>query len=232
MANDSSMRFNKDLVELGQRIDHGVSLRNRLDSDRGNAKYTDLQIVCSLRVFNVHRVVIGTASEYFEAMIGGCFKEAGTGVIDLTHVPVQHIELLLNYIYCGGYDRQHPITTHIAMYTLADEYRIPNFKAKIAECVKELLEANTDDVCDMIILAVDLLWHKPAPEDTEIRRPVMEAAVKHKTELMRKVAFRILAHKGGDFAVKLLDGGYLIPWGGDYEVVKENLEDEGLMEQV
>ena len=153
-------------------------------------------------------------------------------MIDLTHVPIQHVELLLNYIYCGEYDRHHPIATHIAMYTLADEYRIPDFKAKIAERVKELLIANTPDVCSMTIQAVNLLWHQPAPDDIQIRRPVMEAAVRCKKDLLGMVAFRRLVYKGGDFALKLLDGGYPIPWGGDHEVVKEDLEDKDLMEQV
>ena len=116
------------------------------------------------------------------------------------------------------------------MYLLADEYRMQSLKAKIIGRVNELLQTAREDVFGIIIEAVRLLWHNPAPEDIRLRQPVMDAAVIYQDDLMKIQAFRKLVFKGGDFVVKLLDGGYPIPWGGDNEPVEENLEEEDSME--
>ena len=46
--------------------------------DRAVADYTDFKIVCKERTFDVHRVVLGTASEYFDKMFGSSFKVSET----------------------------------------------------------------------------------------------------------------------------------------------------------
>ena len=129
-------------------------------------------------------------------------------------MPSAHMEILLDYLYRGTYDRGHSIVTHVAMYVLADKYIIPNFKSRVIDRVKELTSFEFPKLLENIVELAVLLWESDVPADKNLRRPVMEAAVKHKDGLLKIQDFKDLLWRCGDFVVTFSDGGYVPKWGG------------------
>jgi hypothetical protein len=64
-------------------------------------KYTDVNIVCQNRVFKCHRLVLAAASEYFDKMFYGNFKESHLKEIQLHEVDSETFENVLRYAYKG-----------------------------------------------------------------------------------------------------------------------------------
>ncbi|MCJ1433261.1 hypothetical protein MMC27_002620 [Xylographa pallens] len=194
-------------------VGHALSIMRRLDRDRAVTAYTDFKIVCEEKTFDVHRVVLGTASEYFDKMLGSSFKEANTGMVMLDEVRAGHMEIILNYIYRNQYDSQS-VGTHVAIYVLADRFRIDSLMAAVIIKLDELMSSEDAHLLENIIEAVDLLWYDSVPAHKGLRRPVLAAAVKHKDKLLEMKAFENLLMRGGEFVPRYIKGEYGPRWGG------------------
>ncbi|KAK4550799.1 hypothetical protein LTR36_000379 [Oleoguttula mirabilis] len=68
-------------------------------------KYSDLEIRCEGRSYNVHRAIVCSSSEVIARMCNGEFKETDTGVLDLesTGFDALTLERMLQYLYMGHY---------------------------------------------------------------------------------------------------------------------------------
>ncbi|KAF2770711.1 hypothetical protein EJ03DRAFT_373569 [Teratosphaeria nubilosa] len=65
--------------------------------------YSDLTIRCGSREWKVHKAVLCTQCEFFEAACNGRFKEAGTNTIEMHEDDPQAIELMLLALYGYNY---------------------------------------------------------------------------------------------------------------------------------
>ncbi|KAE8446181.1 hypothetical protein EG329_012406 [Mollisiaceae sp. DMI_Dod_QoI] len=116
--------------------------------------WSDLQIKCRERLWKVHRVVVCLQSKPLSAAINGNFKEAQTGVIDLSDHEPGIVNHMIQFMYEGDYKVEHPevevkeegvtetrviadeatataaaeLLAHTAVYLLAEEKDIPALK--------------------------------------------------------------------------------------------------------
>ncbi|XP_068249865.1 uncharacterized protein [Palaemon carinicauda] len=63
--------------------------------------FSDAMIACEGRIFMVHRIILSTCSHYFEEIFQRSPNDNARPVIILNDTPVETIEWLLSYMYCG-----------------------------------------------------------------------------------------------------------------------------------
>ncbi|KAF2135028.1 hypothetical protein P153DRAFT_279199 [Dothidotthia symphoricarpi CBS 119687] len=76
-----------------------LELKSALASLFECGKYSDLTIVCGGKRYPVHRALIATRSSFFEGACRNSFREADTGVIDLTEDDASAVEHMVHYFY-------------------------------------------------------------------------------------------------------------------------------------
>ncbi|KAF2492689.1 hypothetical protein BU16DRAFT_88451 [Lophium mytilinum] len=62
-------------------------------------KYSDLKIACGMRSYPVHRAIICSRSSFFDGACSNPFREAETGIIDLSEDDPEAVEHMVNYFY-------------------------------------------------------------------------------------------------------------------------------------
>ena len=75
--------------------------RKKLNAFRMDKKYCDVTIRVQEEAFECHRAVLASASEYFDSMFGGNFKEKSTGDVVLHDIDAPSFKILLEFMYTG-----------------------------------------------------------------------------------------------------------------------------------
>lgn len=76
-----------------------LELKSALASLFECGKYSDLTIVSGAKRYQVHRVLLATRSTFFEGACRSGFREADTGIIDLTEDDPEAVEHMVHYFY-------------------------------------------------------------------------------------------------------------------------------------
>ena len=134
-------------------------------------------------------------------------------MVILDELAADHMEIVLKYIYRNQYDSQS-VATHVAIYVLADRFRIDSLMAVVIMRLDELMSSEDAHLLENIIEAVDLLWYHSVPAHKGLRRPVLVAAVKHKDKLLQMKAFENFLMQGGEFVPRYIKSEYEPRWGG------------------
>ncbi|OCL12365.1 hypothetical protein AOQ84DRAFT_285365 [Glonium stellatum] len=62
-------------------------------------KYSDLTIVCGVKRYAVHRAIVCSRSGFFDGACSSPFREAQTGIIDLSDDDAEAVEHMVRYFY-------------------------------------------------------------------------------------------------------------------------------------
>lgn len=76
-----------------------IELKTALASLFTSGMYSDLTIVCAAKRYPVHRALLATRSAFFEGACRNSFREAETGVIDLSEDDAEAVEHMVHYFY-------------------------------------------------------------------------------------------------------------------------------------
>ncbi|KAF2104551.1 hypothetical protein NA57DRAFT_51371 [Rhizodiscina lignyota] len=76
-----------------------VELMSALSTLLEAGKYSDLTIKCGARKFAVHRALICSRSGFFDGACSNAFREAQSGIIDLSEDDEEAVEHMVNYFY-------------------------------------------------------------------------------------------------------------------------------------
>jgi len=109
-------------------------------------RFTDVTITCCDRVFKCHRLVLASASQYFDAMFNGSFIESCVNNIVLHDIEVSAFEQILEFMYGGGIS----IADH-NVHDLLRTSSILGLNVVENRCVHYLLERNVpvDDAIEI-----------------------------------------------------------------------------------
>ncbi|KAB5545473.1 hypothetical protein GE09DRAFT_1131302 [Coniochaeta sp. 2T2.1] len=66
-------------------------------------KYSDLTVACGQSSYRTHNAVLSTQSPFFAKACDGSFKEASTGVIELTEDDPEAVRMMMHYFYHHDY---------------------------------------------------------------------------------------------------------------------------------
>ncbi|KAH9861707.1 hypothetical protein J1614_011460 [Plenodomus biglobosus] len=80
-----------------------LELMSALASLFQSGKYADLTIVCGAKRYPVHRALLATRSTFFEGACRNGFREAESGVIDLTEDDAEAVEYMVHFFYHNDY---------------------------------------------------------------------------------------------------------------------------------
>ncbi|XP_076815316.1 kelch-like protein 12 [Clavelina lepadiformis] len=106
------MSSTKEIQEKGR----SLKILNKLNSQRSNKKFCDVELVVAEEEFPTHRNVLAASSEYFDAMFSSKMKEQHERKVSIKGITPRAMTLVLDFIY-------------IDIITLTDE------------CVGEVLQA-------------------------------------------------------------------------------------------
>ncbi|KAF4503391.1 Kelch 21 [Fusarium agapanthi] len=133
--------------------------RARIVQARESGEFTDFTFACNGRNIKVHKIIICSQSPVFRAACAGQFKEAFSGIYDLTSHQPDMVQLMVDYLYMGDYSidmseadetntasNSGALSTHAIMYALGDEYDIKGLRdlsaRKYSWSLDESLELN------------------------------------------------------------------------------------------
>ncbi|CBY02090.1 hypothetical protein IAQ61_006678 [Plenodomus lingam] len=80
-----------------------LELMSALASLFESGKYADLTIVCGAKRYSVHRALLATRSTFFEGACRSGFREAESGIIDLTEEDAEAVDHMVHYFYHNDY---------------------------------------------------------------------------------------------------------------------------------
>ncbi|EMD95154.1 hypothetical protein COCC4DRAFT_149313 [Bipolaris maydis ATCC 48331] len=87
-----------------------IELKSALASLFQCGQYSDLTIVCGAKRYQVHRILLATRSTFFEGACRGGFREAESGVIDLSEDDAEAVEHMIHYFYHMDYLSKKPLS--------------------------------------------------------------------------------------------------------------------------
>ncbi|CAG8976641.1 hypothetical protein HYALB_00002157 [Hymenoscyphus albidus] len=190
-----------------------MSLLSTISSLRSDDKYTDLEIRCQGKVFNVHKAIVCKQVEFFAACVDGNFQESQTGVIEMK----EDIPEIVDYYTVKtktpavetsestiDLDRSE-LLLHSYMYTIADKYMVEKLCAIAAQRFKSAIwKAGEKDLHTFtsVLKAV----FEGSPEDDRVFK---DLCIAFSCEWYRKLGeredFRNFCRANGDVCLEILD---------------------------
>ncbi|KAL2062698.1 hypothetical protein VTL71DRAFT_5770 [Oculimacula yallundae] len=196
-------------------------------------KYSDLQILCEGKVFNVHRAIVCTRSKVLAAMMDTGFEESVSRQIKLVEDDSEVISEVIRYIYTNRYGVTRDISQDASKSAAA---RASTSTEATGEWIDELdgaplvfhtkvyIAADKYDVPALKILATEkfekavkllweteafsqaarLLWENTMASDRLLRDVVAQVSRKNLKILLDRAEFTDLLEARGDFCLDVL----------------------------
>ncbi|KAF5630282.1 hypothetical protein F52700_7304 [Fusarium sp. NRRL 52700] len=102
---------------------------------RENHEVTDFAFVCGATRFEVHKVIVSSQSKVFHRACNRPFGESSTNEFDLSEFSVDHVKLLIDFLYLGTYQtpKDSNLDDHIYMFAIGETYSIEPLAQYAAE---------------------------------------------------------------------------------------------------
>ncbi|KAL5589527.1 hypothetical protein FOVSG1_011394 [Fusarium oxysporum f. sp. vasinfectum] len=161
-------------------------------------QFTDFAFLCKGKKIPVHKIIICAQSKVFNAACISDFKEARSGVYDLSEYPLELVEMMVDYFYVGHYDNpirvasKLSLSIHSSMLALADKYDIQGLIRQAIDLYIHRLKHKHVELEDFLN-SLPVLHELPI----SVSRDAIDAAVAHTREtvltcICRKATKRLI----------------------------------------
>lgn len=166
----------------------------------GTAGFTDLQLKSRSETFNVHKKVLCSRSEFFGKACKGGFKEASSGVIDLSEDDPEAVKAMLQFCYTTDYT--YDTALHAKVYAIAEKYNIKPLK----DLARTKFETAADRDWDSPYFptTIDFVYTSTPPNDRGLRDIVVKLSRDHLKSLLYRPGFESMMEDNGDFGKDLV----------------------------
>lgn len=166
----------------------------------GTAGSTDLQLKSRSETFNVHKKVLCSRSEFFGKACEGEFKEASSGVIDLSKDDPDAVKAMLQFCYTTDY--AYDAALHAKVYAIAEKYNIKPLKD--LACTKFEIAADRDWYSPYFPVTIGFVYTSTPPDDRGLRDIVVKLSRDHLKPLLDRPEFESMMEDNGDFGKDLV----------------------------
>ncbi|EPE33778.1 POZ [Glarea lozoyensis ATCC 20868] len=206
-----------------------AGLKSVTSSLLSTGRYSDLQIVCKEKTFNVHRAICCLASKVLAAAVDREWKESTTGIFVMEDDDPDTVERLISYMYTMDYtDGQqvkhakhhhestanlahsqpidttgrNPLLNNALAFVLGDKYDVSGFK----NLAKAKYEAALPDYWNSasFVDSLKLLYEASPDSERDLRDIAVKAAGNHARELMDHGEFCALCKANAEIAFDVL----------------------------
>ncbi|CAA9957051.1 hypothetical protein P3342_000782 [Pyrenophora teres f. teres] len=154
-----------------------IELRSALASLFEQGQYSDLTIVCGTKRYQVHRVLLATRSTFFQGACRSGFREAETGVIDLSEDDAEAVEHMMHYFYHMDYLTKKPLSRRSSQRSNRPASLRASHLATRRNTPKKLnLTAVEDPLMALVAAANNAMPMTPPPEQNMFQN--MDASTK------------------------------------------------------
>lgn len=106
------------LTHYQRECSHNLEFQHSGNTDRQRrlhlgGKYSDLTVKCNYRQWSVHKAIVCSRSGFFDGACSHQFREAETGVIDLSEDDEEAVEQMIHCACWMGCDEQAVTNSHI-----------------------------------------------------------------------------------------------------------------------
>lgn len=141
--------------------DHSLLMLRNFQRLRREGKLIDVTLLVGETKFEAHRVILATASKYWEGMLTGGFSESSQKVITLHEINSRAISAVLDYIYSGEAPVDNSLDISDNLQDLTDQlsvsemWKLDDLKAKLQYrlCQEDWIRPET--VKDILACAED-----------------------------------------------------------------------------
>ncbi|KAF5552095.1 kelch 21 [Fusarium phyllophilum] len=148
-------------------------------------QFTDFAFLCKGTKIPVQKVIICAQSKVFHAACNSGFKEATSGVYDLSEYPLELVEMMVDYFYVGHYEDPNQdasklsLSKHLLMLVLADKYVIQGLESEAKSSYIRRLKQKDAEMEDFL-QSLPVLYELPVA----VSRDAIDAAVAHTREML------------------------------------------------
>ncbi|KAH8698146.1 BTB/POZ protein [Phaeosphaeriaceae sp. PMI808] len=190
------MAFEKPNLES----EKSIPLKDAFVSNFGEADSTDLRLKCGSGTFNVHKDVLCNWSDFFKKVCLGGFKEASSGVIDLSEDDSDAVKAMLQFFYTIDY--AYDTALHAKVYAIAENYDIKPLK-DLAR-VKFEKAADRDWDSPYFPTTISFVYTSTPPSDRGLRDIVIKRSKDHLNALLDSPEFGCMIEGNGVFGRDLV----------------------------
>ncbi|KAB5531395.1 hypothetical protein GE09DRAFT_1146941 [Coniochaeta sp. 2T2.1] len=161
-------------------------------------KYSDLTVACGPSSYRTHKAVLCTQSPFFAKACDGSFKEASTGIIELTEDDPEAVRMMMHYFYHHDYPhvtlhqadeagKKDPkpnsnLVIHSRVYALGEKYAVEGLMA--VALAKFVSEAKVHWESKDFLQAVEYIYSATPEHDRGLRDAVKDVFYKNRWDLM------------------------------------------------
>ncbi|KAK7511755.1 BTB/POZ protein [Phyllosticta citriasiana] len=130
------------------------------------------------RTMRVHKALVCAYSEVLEKACASIFREANTGVIEISHDDSKTVEFMMNWMYSGNispaFKTAKPLIFHVRIYVAADFYQVPSLKEAAAQSLcDQLPKRKLPPADEEFPAAIELIYSSTPSSERLIRNAIL-----------------------------------------------------------